>query len=334
MAAQQFGYQPQRLGFGYSVPTQRQPALSQRTLALAASGRASATDPFGLGTIPQPGHTLLDTGTAAPKSITPVSPTQPGVTPSSTTAQQPTTPGGTPSAGGAGFDINTDPALQGANAFLGMNDQQAQAQALKLKQQLLTGYGDPKLAAALLGQNDPFVEAAGKNPTSTLAQLRGQNERDTTQRTEGYNKANLFYSGARVKGEQQAGEEYQNQLAQAAAAVNGGIAGIEGNLLSALGQSNGQRASALQDAYSRDKLQAGVPAAGGTADTTAAPGGFDVASTANAGSSTNPVVAALLRGAAPAGDAAANAPIDPLIAALLRGAGQAGRQAAVVPRLV
>jgi hypothetical protein len=63
------------------------------------------------------------------------------------------------------------------------------------------------------------------------------------------NKANLFYSGARVKDESQAGQDYQNALAQAASAVNASLQGIDSQLAAALNQNAMQRAQALQQAF-------------------------------------------------------------------------------------
>ena len=70
------------------------------------------------------------------------------------------------------YDITTDPALQAITALTGRSDQDAQAAALKQETGQVLGYGDPTLAASVLGANDPNVQAAAQNPTSTLASSR------------------------------------------------------------------------------------------------------------------------------------------------------------------
>jgi hypothetical protein len=147
------------------------------------------------------------------------------------------------------YDLNTDPALQQVQALAGQSDEQAKAAALKQKQQLLLDYGDQSLAQAILGANDPTAAAAGASPTSTLASLKQQRDRGLAQMTDQLNKANLFYSGARVKDESQAGQDYQNALAQAASAVNASLQGIDSQLAAALNQNAMQRAQALQQAF-------------------------------------------------------------------------------------
>lgn len=256
-----FGYKPQRLGYGYQQP--QGPQTNTRSLALAAGAKTSQQDPFGL--LSSPGHALAD-GYFNPATIPSQGSQQqtlvpatssPGATPSTAAATPP--PNTSPN---AVFDINTDPALQKQSSFIGMNDSMAQSQALKQKQQALLGYGDPKLAAALFGPDDPFVQAAAKNPTSTLAQLGQQHDRGLTDMTENFNKSNLAYSGARVKGETQFGQDYENALAQAAAGVNQNLSGIDSQLSQALMAGNQSRIAALGDAYGRHQNDPGVdPAA-------------------------------------------------------------------------
>lgn len=149
------------------------------------------------------------------------------------------------------YDLNTDPVLQQIQSMAGQSDAQANASALRQREQLLTGYGDPSLAAAVLGSNDPYVQAAGQNPTSIVAQLRQQHDRQLHDLIEQLNNANLFYSGNRILREQQDANDYQGQLAHAANDVQGSLDTIAGNLASALASNQNQRAQALQEAYGR-----------------------------------------------------------------------------------
>jgi hypothetical protein len=177
------------------------------------------------------------------------------------------------------YDLNTDPILQQITALSGMGDEQAQAAALKQRQQLLLGYGDPNLSRAVLG-DETQAAAAEQNPTSILHQLGQQRDRNVTGLTEGLNKANLFYSGDRVVQEQQGAQDYQGALAGAAGQANQGLDTISGNLASALGANQQQRTQGLNDAYMRAlelALAGGYgPAAGGDGYTPNAAGtGWD-----------------------------------------------------------
>lgn len=191
------------------------------------------------------------------------------------------------------YDINTDPALQQITALLGQSDDQAQASALKQRQNLLLAYGDPTVASSVLGDTDPIVKAASGNPTSTVAQLNQSRDRNLKTLDDQLNDQNLAYSGYRVTQEQQAGQDYQNALAQAAAGLNTNLDTVGSNLSQALGANNMQRASALSDAANRhagDTTDPGagldlgslVAAATGGGDTTPLPSG-------NGGTSTDPM---------------------------------------------
>ena len=74
-------------------------------------------------------------------------------------------------------------------------------------------------------------------------------DRNVHQLTEDLNKQNLFYGGYRVTQEQQAGQDYQNALAAAAAGVQGNLDTINSNLAQALAANQAQRIAALQAAY-------------------------------------------------------------------------------------
>lgn len=240
---------------GYYKP----PQIKKPNLAAAAAGHTSNADPFGL---------LTDTTDSARVARQNATPQTPGTTviPAAShpaagngmggvnVGAAPRTPVGPPTP--AAYDINTDPALQTVNALTGMNDEQARAQALQQKQQQLLSYGDPSLVQGLLG-DATLAQAAGANPTSTLAGLSQQRDRNTHDLTENLNKQNLGYSGYRVTQETQAGQDYQNALAQAAAGVNSNLGGIDSALAQALGQNQAQRIAAMQDAYGRHATDPG-----------------------------------------------------------------------------
>lgn len=218
-----------------------------------AQAAASSGNPFGLagasdqaGTPPLHSPTL---GTATKPGNVGAARTQPGAQPATprnlgaAEAVRPAAPNA--------YDLNTDPALQQIQALAGMNDQQAQSQALKERQNLLLQYGDPDVAAAVLGANDPTVQAARQNPTSTRSQLSQSRDRNLKVLEDGLNKANLSYSGYRVTQEQQAGQDYQNALAQAAAGLNSNLDTVSGNLASALAGNQQLRAQGIQSAADR-----------------------------------------------------------------------------------
>lgn len=244
---------------GYYKPpkTPRTPSL-----ATAAAGHATGADPFGL---------LTDTTDSARVARQNATPHTPGTTiiPSTSSAGVSgnglggvnvgphVAPAVTPHPAPAAYDINTDPALQLTNALTGLSDEQAKAEALKQKQDELLAYGDPNLITKLLGDSTLATAAAG-NPSSTLAQFGQQRDRNVHDMTEYHNKNNTFYGGARIVDEQQAANDYQNALAQAAAGVNSNLGGIESQLAGVLGQSQQSRLAAMQGAYGRHATDAGA----------------------------------------------------------------------------
>jgi hypothetical protein len=222
------------------------------SLASFATGHAGPNDPFGL--------TGQNAGPPGPPPPGPPSP--PGAPPPPTgngagQQQQPPTPQGYPTTGTSGepapppqYDISTDPVLQQVYAMTQRADQNAQASALAAREQALLAYGDPTLAAQILGGADPNVLAAGRNTESELAQLaRGRDQAlnafDTTL------DPSLAFSGYRVASEGQLGQNYQDALARAAAAIQSQLGGITDTLNSSLGADEQQREQALADAYAR-----------------------------------------------------------------------------------
>jgi hypothetical protein len=277
-------------GYGYATPsygylkpprTPRPGVTPGRSLAMAAAGRPGGGDPFGLLTDTTSSAHLMGTApiapARAPAAAPPVSKAAvdaagglsavlglgglgPGVVlPGGVT--------GTAPKPANAYDINTDPALQQANALIGLNDEQATAAALDQKKHLLTDYGDPELAKAVLGASDPTVEAAGQNPFSTRAGLATQRDRTLHDLTEQLNQANLLYSGYRVNQEGQAAHDYQDALAKAAAAAGQGLSGIDANLAGVLAQSNRDRAATINDAYGRHATDPGAAASDSTGGT-------------------------------------------------------------------
>lgn len=181
------------------------------------------------------------------------------------------------------YDLSTDPALKQIQSLAGLSDTQAQAGALQQRQNLLLAYGDPNVAASVLGATDPIVTAAAQNPTSTvhqLAQQRDRNVKTLDDQLEGT--PNLGYSGYRITQETQAGQDYQNALAQAAAQLNQNLGSVDSNLASVLSANNEQRVQGINSAADRAAqaaAQTGVDpgalagaAAGGT-DTSGGSGG-------------------------------------------------------------
>jgi hypothetical protein len=154
------------------------------------------------------------------------------------------------------YDISTDPALKQIQSLAGLSDQQAQAGALQQRQQLLLAYGDPTVASSVLGATDPIVQAAAQNPTSTVHQLGEQRDRNLKQLEDQLNAANLGYSGYKVTQETQAGQDFQNALAQAAAQLNQNLGGVDQNLAQALAANNEQRVQGINSAADRAAQQA------------------------------------------------------------------------------
>lgn len=148
-----------------------------------------------------------------------------------------TTPGaaGAPTPSAGMFNFMTDPALQQVNAMVGLSDQQAQAQALKERQQLLLQYGDPNLAAAVLGAGDPTVQAAAQNQESDMSQLGRQRD----QNVQGFEQQldpSLAFSGYKIGQEKLLGQAYQDALAKAASGAQSGLDTINGDLNAQLQQ--------------------------------------------------------------------------------------------------
>lgn len=116
------------------------------------------------------------------------------------------TPGGPPTPpapDGSTFDPNTDPIVA---AILAQNDRdrrQAHASMLAAEEQLLQAFGDPTLAASILGSGDPTIAGISSDyklgSTSTLARLAKAYDDTVTSNEDQLNKANLFFSGTRAK---------------------------------------------------------------------------------------------------------------------------------------
>lgn len=290
--------------------------MASSALAMAAAKPPTYQDPFGLNSGAGGGARMSGLGGAqgynmlnqpqTPAGQAQKSPVQTPVMP------LPVTPATTPGAAGAptavpnmAFDLQTDPALQQVNALAGLSDQQATAQAMKERQQQLLQYGDPRLAAAVLGQNDPFVQAAGQNQESQLAML-GRQRDQSLHDFESQLDPSLTFSGYKVGQEQKLGQAYQDALAQAAAGVEGNLDQITGNLNSALQQNTTNRANALSQAEANQMALILQGLGGGVNAPTppvsaGATGGADIAGPAN--STLSPLQQAVLAGQRPGGRA-------------------------------
>lgn len=148
------------------------------------------------------------------------------------------------------YDLSADPVLQQIQASIARANADAGASALRAREQDLLQYGDSGLAASVLGANDPMVQAAGQNQESTLALLkRGYDQGlwnlDNTM------DPSLAFSGARIKGEGQLGQGYQDRKAAAAAQIQAELGQITDAYNNALEGNQSQLDSALADAYAR-----------------------------------------------------------------------------------
>lgn len=214
-------------------------------------GGAATNDPYGLarrvGAGPSPVAAAAAAGPPKPPGPSPNATLHPGLA----AMLNPTAKTAVGSPGYVSpYDLNTDPGLQAAQSLAGLSDEQAKSAATKQQTNLLLGYGDAGLINAVL--HDPtLAAAAANNPNSTLKQLAKQHTQGLKTLGDNLNAANLSYSGYRVTQEQQAENDYQSQLAQAASAVNSGLDTISGSLAQALAADNASRISAINDAATR-----------------------------------------------------------------------------------
>lgn len=238
------------------------------TLASSAAGLGPVDDLFGLishgGAPPAPRMPQQAQQTQSQSSQAAAPPTQPTQpqTPSQTTPQQQQQQPAAPPPGQ--YDLNADPVLQQVNAITLLADQNAQTAALRNREQMLLNYGDPALAASVLGADDPYVQAAGQNQQSTLAQLL-RSYHHGLQNFDATLDPSLAFSGYRIGQEGQIGQDYQDSLAQAAAGLQSGLGSVTDQLNQQLQADNAQRAQALADAYQRfvQNALANPPARGG-----------------------------------------------------------------------
>jgi hypothetical protein len=179
-----------------------------------------------------------------------------GTGPQTPSAPVPPTPAssststGTPPPPQAQYDVSVDPVLQQVKAAAAAGDAAAQARATAAQQQALLGYGDPALAGSILGASDPFVEAARQNQESTLARLK----RGYDQGLWNFDNTldpSLAFSGARIRGEGQLGQTYQDDLASAAANIQSQLGGIQDTYDAARAADADKISQALADAYDR-----------------------------------------------------------------------------------
>lgn len=251
----QFGYKPSQ--FGPAKPRQPSPLGAPPAFPSLASGSqyqpaAQPIQPF-----------------AAPRVAAPVD--QP--TPASPAAPRP------PAAAAAGvappaigYDYNTDPILNQIQALSTRQRGDAQSTALKLKKQTAIDYGDSGYARNVL-QDEATALAAEGNPYSVTAQLKHSYDTGSHNLDEQYNQANGWYSGARIKGQQDYANQYQGQVAGATGQEQGLLGQIDANQLAAAMAADQQDQQAQRDAYERalqEALAYGINPGANTGPTTEA----------------------------------------------------------------
>lgn len=135
-----------------------------------------------------------------------------------------------------------DPILEKIRA-LGRSDvATARAQAEAGRKKLLLDYGDEGFARTTLAHSfgggdqpvdDAVLQAIRENPYSILKQQQRDQETSTREAEESFNKANLFYGGARVKGLGDLSQSFLQRGADARGAVSGQLDSIEQALMDA-----------------------------------------------------------------------------------------------------
>lgn len=150
-----------------------------------------------------------------------------------------------------GYDYNTDPILNQIQALSTRQRGDAQSTALKLKKQTAIDFGDSGYARNVL-QDEATALAAEQNPYSATAQLKQSYDTGSHNLDEQYNSnGHLFYSGARIKGQQDYANQYQGQLAGATGQEHGLLGQIDANQLAAAMAADQQDQQAQQAAYDR-----------------------------------------------------------------------------------
>lgn len=148
------------------------------------------------------------------------------------------------------FDYRTDPILQEINALSTATRQDAETGALSLRKQIANKYGDAQYARNVL-HDEATATAAEQNPYSVFAQLKQMYDSGALNFGEAANKDNLFYSGARIKGQQDLANQYQGQLAGAAGNEQDALGQIDANRLAAILGANTADINAQQQATQR-----------------------------------------------------------------------------------
>jgi hypothetical protein len=148
------------------------------------------------------------------------------------------------------IDFSGDPILAKIRAMNAQNIANAENAALAGRKQQLIGYGfDPALQG--LYPDEATAEAARQNPFSTLAQLLFNHQQQGQQLTEALNKANLFYSGERIKQTGLEGRNYTLQQSQAGNALQNALNTIANSVLAAKMQAQQAELQGESDAYTR-----------------------------------------------------------------------------------
>lgn len=128
-----------------------------------------------------------------------------------------------------------DPVLMQIRAMGRSNVAQSRASAGARRRQEVIGFGDENFARQALGSeaDDLLLQAIRENSMSTMAQLGREATRETGEAEEGFNKSNLFYGGARIKGLEELGQTQLARSASAQGAVGQRLSAIEEALMAA-----------------------------------------------------------------------------------------------------
>jgi len=213
-----------------------------------------------------PGYTGL---AKPPQVVAPVAPPAPTFTPEGVNsfvqraggfqglqagaAPAPSGGGGMPSFSfSSDVDYSSDPILQRVRALADSQMQQAQAQALAAEKTNLIRYGDPDLAAKVLGKDaGDTVDAARNNSFGTVPELNRWNARQLTNIDETRNQQNLFYSTTRQRDRALQQEDLVRQKTNTAAQLQDVLTGIANQLTQAKQQAAMMIMQAEEAAYSR-----------------------------------------------------------------------------------
>lgn len=204
---------------------------------------------------PRPNGTLIVNGVPKPTPL-PTAPKPPTVgapVPAPAAPSSPTAPSPKPYDPNA-YNLDTDPVVAQIKAANAQGLGQQDAAALEGKRNLLLGFGSQEIARQLLGMNDPTIGAISDNPDtsqSTLGRINRSFREQGHQTDESLNKANLFYSGTRVKALSDLGYAQQSSIADATSALREKLAQIDQAVTDAQSAARDREIQARNDALNR-----------------------------------------------------------------------------------